>query len=427
MNQPHDPAPASGPDELPPQVCQNPGGPRLADLLKALHRIPDPRAQGQVRHPLAEVLFIALCAVISDGDSFTDMELFARTQADWLHRYVPLVHGPPSHDTFRYVFSLIRPEALLALMREWLGDLSGLHLKIDGKVSRGAKDPESGRSRLHVLRAWVSEVGLSAGQIACEDKTNELSMLPAFLDSLELKGTLTSIDAMAGHPAIAQQIHEAGGDWLLALKANEKATMDTVAARFRHLSGQEDHLPEDVPASPTLHPPHVAALNWAEPCQIFTSQERNRGRFEQREVVVVAVDDRWFPKGYLWYGLQSAICVIRTSMRQRHQSEFPTQEVHYYLSSLKPDARDLAARIRAHWEVENRCHHLLDVTFHEDLSPVRQRTAAHNLSLLREISAKLLKDHPGKGSLKAKRKEAAFSSNFRTEVLSTFLLHNTHA
>ena len=95
MNQPHDPAPASGPDELPSQVCQNPGGPRLADLLKALHRIPDPRAQGQVRHPLAEVLFIALCAVISDGDSFTDMELFARTQADWLHRYVPLVHGPP--------------------------------------------------------------------------------------------------------------------------------------------------------------------------------------------------------------------------------------------------------------------------------------------------------------------------------------------
>ena len=139
MNQPHDPAPASGPDELPSQVCQNPGGPRLADLLKALQRIPDPRAQGQVRHPLAEVLFIALCAVISDGDSFTDMELFARTQADWLHRYVPLVHGPPSHDTFRYVFSLIRPEALLALMREWLGDLSGLHLKIGGKVSRGAR------------------------------------------------------------------------------------------------------------------------------------------------------------------------------------------------------------------------------------------------------------------------------------------------
>ena len=144
-------------------------------------------------------------------------------------------------------------------------------------------------------------------------------------------------------------------------------------------------------------------------------------------MVVVPVNDRWFPKGCLWYGLQSAICVIRTTMRQRHPSEFPAQEVHYYLSSLKPDAGLHAARIRSHWEVENSCHYLLDVTFHEDHSPVRERTAAHNLTLLREISAKLLKDHPGKGSLKAKRKEAAFSSIFRTEVLSTFLRHNTHA
>ena len=136
----------------------------------------------------------------------------------------------------------------------WAGQIEGSHVIIDGKVSRGAKDTATGRSTLHLLRAWVSSVGLSAGQRACADKSNELSTLPDLLASLQLKGTVVSIDAMAGHPEIAQQIHTAEGDWLLAPKANEKTTFETVSARFRALSGQDTALPEG--AAPAAHRPH---------------------------------------------------------------------------------------------------------------------------------------------------------------------------
>ena len=252
-------------------------------------------------------------------------------------------------------------------------------------------------------------------------KPNELAVLPSFLASLELKGTISSIDAVAGHPAIAQQIHEAEGDWLLALKANEKESMDTVSAHFRSLSGQDECLPEGAPPAKTLHPAEIAPTEWPPGCDVFRSKEMNRGRYEQREVIVVAVEDSWFPKGFLWYGLQSAVCTIRTTMRQRHGSEFPCHEVHYYLTSLPPDAEKIATVIRGHWGIENSCHHLLDVTFHEDHCQVRDRTSAHNLTLMREFAAKFLKDHPRKDTIKGKRLKACLSSEFRSQVVSFIL------
>jgi predicted transposase YbfD/YdcC len=122
------------------------------------------------------------------------------------------------------------------------------------------------------------------------------------------------------------------------------------------------------------------------------------------EFIVMPVGD-WWPKAYLWYGIASVVYVIRTTMRQRHDKEFPIQEVHYYLTSLPSEqAEQIAKAIREHWAIENGCHHVLDVTDHEDHCPVRDLNAAHNLTLMREISAKLIKDHPLKSSIRNKRK-----------------------
>ena len=383
-------------------------------LVIGLETLTDPRSRAL--HPLPDVLFTALFALLCDCDAYTEMAMFAEDQLDWLRRYVPLPNGAPSHDTFRYVIGLIQPAALLAITTAWAGALEGAHVIIDGKVSRGAKDPATGRSTLHLLRAWVSGRGLSAGQLACADKSNELCALPALLASLQLKGALVSIDAMAGHPEVARQIHEAGGDWLLALKANEKAARDTVSAHFRSLSGQDQALPAGLAPAATLHPPHVAPLQW--PCALsrtFTG-EQNRGRYESREVISIPVSADWWPKSWRWDGIQSATCVLRRTLRQRAGSDTPAFEVHYYLSSLPAAAQTLGASIRQHWTIENGCHHVLDVTWHEDHCQVRERTAAHNLTLLRELAMKLLRDHPGKASLKAKRKRASLNPRFRSEI-----------
>jgi len=383
-------------------------------LLRKLEALSDPRSRAL--HPLPDVLFTALFALVCDCDAYTEMALFAEEQLDWLRRYVPLPNGAPSHDTFRYVLGLLEPAALLEITAAWAGQLAGSHVIIDGKVSRGAKDTATGRSTLHLLRAWVSSIGLSAGQRACADKSNELSTLPALLAGLRLKDTVVSIDAMAGHPEIAQQIHTAGGDWLLALKGNEKTTFETVSARFRALSGQDTALPEGTAPAATLHPPHIAPIAWPAALSRTFTEENNRGRYESREVITIPTSEHWWPKAWLWYGIQSATCVIRRSLRQRAGSDTPAFEVHYYLSSLPADAKQLGDTIRQHWCIENSCHHVLDVTWREDYCQVREQTAAHNLSIMRELAMKLLRDHPAKTSLKAKRKRAILSPAFRSEI-----------
>lgn len=376
----------------------------FADMLRLkalLATLPDERVAGRVLHPLPEVLLTALCAMISDCEGYSDMEFFARTQLDWLRQFIALRNGAPSHDVFRNVFLALQPGLMLEIMELWVGQLEGKHVAIDGKVSRGAKDSTTGRSTLHILRAWVGAAGLSVGHEVCAEKSNELEALPRLLGKLQLHGATVSIDAMGGHPDIARLIQSQGADYLLALKANEKEAHQDVIAHFESLRQPVDE----------TH----AQGGWVEGCEVSTTREQNRGRYEQREVVVVR-ETSWWPRSWKWEGLQSILCVRRETMRQRHGAEQPAVEMHCYLSSLKVSAAELGRLIRNHWSVENQCHHLLDVTFREDHCQVRDKTAAHNLSLMRELSSKVLKSSPQKGTVRSKRKRCALDPAFRFEI-----------
>lgn len=371
---------------------------RLKQLFATL---PDPRVIGRVLHPLPEVLLVALCAMVSDCEDFTDMGHFAESQLAWLRQFIPLHNGAPSHDVFRNVFLALRPDALLEIMELWVGELDGKQVTIDGKVSRGAKDSATGRSSLHILRAWVSEASLSVCHEVCAEKSNELEALPRLLAKLQLHGAIVTMDAMGGHPDVARLLQDAGADYILALKANEKSAHQAVAAHFDTLR----------PAAAEIH----AQGSWAAGCEMSTTCEQNRGRYERREVVVVR-DLSWWPHSWNWPGLQSVICVRRETMRQRHDAESPSVELHYYLSSLTAAAAVLALLIRNHWSVENQCHHVLDVTYREDHCQVRDKAAAHNLTLVRELSTKVLKTSAVKGSIRSKRKRCALDPAFRTRV-----------
>lgn len=384
----------------------------LLRLRVQLQRLPDPRVQGRVLYPLDEVVFIALCAMICDQDSFTDMEVFGQSQLDWLRTFLPLKHGAPTHDVFRNVFMALKNESLLEVLRACCGQLAGRHVAIDGKAMRGTAEPGAALPAVQVLRAWVSEVGLSAGHLMCREKSNELEALPRLLQSLELKGAVVSIDAMGGHPHIATQLQEAGADYVLALKGNEKNAFESVQGYF-----QPHDVAELAQGAQAIQSSHEARGH-----HVHQSTENAHGRFERREVVVCSNLD-WFARCWKWPALRSVVRVRRWRTQGSQQTAQPVPETHYYLSSLPPEASRLGEIIRQHWSIENQCHYILDVTFHEDHCQVRQRLCAHNLSILREMALKVLKAHPSKMSVRAKRKRAALDVLYRTEILS--LLNST--
>lgn len=375
----------------------------LNRLRSAFANLPDTRQPGKVCHRLDEVLMCAFCAVMCDADCFTDMADFTETQLPWLRQFLTLEHGAPSHDVFRNVLMMVQPQALLDILARWCGSLQGLQVAIDGKTLRGTHDAELGRHRVHLLRAWVDAHGLSAGQVLCHEKSNELEAIPRLLTSLELRGATVTLDAMGTQPAIAAQMDDAGADYVLALKANQKAALAAVQAAF----GDSDATPLEPGEVRPPSPPPSGAVH-------TETLELSHGRCEHRHYQLLGELD-WFHKSWKWQGLQ-AVGKVRREV-QRSPAGAPLVEEHYFLCSFKEDVQRFASLVRGHWAVENRCHWVLDVTFGEDHCQVRDRTAAHNFSILRELVMKVLRDMPSKLSLRRQRRRAALDPSFRLQLL----------
>jgi predicted transposase YbfD/YdcC len=208
----------------------------IESLVQHLGAVEDPRCRGKIEHRLIDILVIAVCAMIACAESWDDIALYGRSKLDWLRTFLELPNGIPSHDTFRRVFMLIDPIAFEAGFAAWAGSLvTGFArevVAIDGKTLRRSFDQRRGNSPLHIVSAWASEQELVLGQRCVEDKSNEITAIPALLDQLALEHSIVTLDAMGCQRAIAERVLARGGDYLLTLKANHPLAHAAVAAHF---------------------------------------------------------------------------------------------------------------------------------------------------------------------------------------------------
>lgn len=381
--------------------------------------------------------------MVAGANCFTAMAEFAASKLAWLRLYAPLENGAPSHDTFRYVFLLLKPTCFHAQLREALGEAvikPGQHIAADGKSMRGTASPTWQKGALHVLRAYVNQSGLSILYQPCDAKSNEITALPELLAGIALEGCTVTMDAMGCQTAIAKQITDQGGDYLINLQPNQgaaykaveeyaKTLFESIATLHPHahvpapapLKAMTEAMAQGQPLAPWSEQQRLKQVEQAK-CKLaefdsYCSEELNHGRYERREVYV-SHDLSWWPKSWKWQGLQSVIIVNRTTHRGgARRDSSPTQEVSYYLGSAKLGAEPFATLIRDHWAVET-AHHVLDVTFNEDHCQVRDHNAALNLSMLRDLAAAALKRNPSKASLPNKRLKAAWSEAFLTQIVA---------
>jgi predicted transposase YbfD/YdcC len=369
-------------------------------LIAAFETIEDPRCEWKVEHRLLDILVIAVCAVLGEAESFEDIALYGRCKRPWLEGFLALPNGIPSHDTFRRVLMLVDPDAFERSFLGWVRAVfrpeegGPRQVAIDGKTVRRSFDLRKGRSPLHLVSAYATEGGIVLAQRAAEEKKGELTVLPELLDGLDLRGCLASLDALACHPGIAQRIMARGGDYLLALKGNRKRAHAEVKAWFAA---------------------NALALGGSlSPC--FDAFDDNHGRLVRRRVFACP-DAGVFATLADWPGLKAVLAV--ETIRGIPGRGKVTAEIRYYLSSAALPPEALAAAIRNHWKVENGLHWVLDVTFREDASRVRERTAARNLALLRKIALNLARaDGTLKASLKGKRKYAGWDDAFMATLIA---------
>lgn len=359
----------------------------------------DPRVERTRVHQLIDIVTIALCAAIAGCDSWVEVEEFGKAKQHWFARFLKLPGGIPSHDTFGRVFAALDSAEFLACLKEWLKALhvasAGEIVAIDGKTLCGSFDKGIGKAALHLVSAWAVRQKLVLGQVATQEKSNEITAIPKLLETLELLGAIVTLDAMGCQKQIAAKIRQKGADYVLTLKDNHSKLHQAVAAFFLHATER----------------------NFTDPgIRRMASKEKNHGRQETREYVIAAVP-KDLPGLEPWSGLKSIGMVVRTRLVDGKESG----EVRYYLSSLEPKVRRFAEAVRSHWQIENRLHWSLDVTFSEDKSRIRQGDAAETTGLLRRLALSILQqDTSMKASLRVKRKAAGWDERVLERFLTSF-------
>lgn len=361
--------------------------PCLFDIFSS---VPDPRRKrGNYIYPLDEILFLTISGVLSGVEDWVHIETFGIDQLEWLRRFKPFASGIPSHDCLGDVFSHLDHKAFSAAFIEWAAGLSeqseGKIVSIDGKRVCNSYDSYSGKSAIHLVSAFASLNGLVIGQVKTSEKSNEITAIPELLELISIEGCLVTIDAMGCQKEIAEKIIDQGGDYILALKANQESLFEQVKQGF----------------------------NISAPEQEDKQLDSGHGRVEIRHCQILT-DFRFIEQAQEWKGIK-AVAKVQAQRHDKLSKKVENQDRYYITSISKADKINQAVRL--HWGIENKLHWVLDVNFAEDKSRKRMGNMPENFALITKTVINLVKKHPDKASVKLKRMKAAWNQQFREQVL----------
>lgn len=385
MSQPKDKIPA----HIKPKQFQHPA--KTNRVILVLQDVEDPRKPScNFHHSLVSIIFISLIGVLCGAKDWEEIIQSAHGIIDWLNQYVDLTAGIPSSKTLKRVMSMIPTKSLDKLLKN-IKSVIGDIIAIDGKTLRGSRGWDKGDRPLHLLHAWSTELGVCLGQVPVDEKSNEIIAFPDLIESLELKGTIVTTDALNTQKNIAAAIFSKGADYVLPVKENHKDLYDDIELLFQDADKKE-----------------FKGIDGAE----ARTLEKSSGRLEERYYELIDICD--LPAAKEWSGSSS----IGRVTRKRTKGDKTSVEVCFYITTLDLDIEKFAKSVRKHWGVENGLHLALDVIFDEDKHRYQDRIGAANLSLLRKVALGILtKDSSLKCGRPAKQMRAATSSAYRDHLI----------
>ena len=363
-------------------------------LKEYFEGITDTRQEWKVKHNLLEIIVMTICAVIAGCDVWEDIEDFCRVKESWFREtlHLTLGNGIPSHDTMQRVWGMIEPEEFEKRFCEWVEAVShkvdGDIISVDGKTVR--RSGEKRKKPIHMVSAWSNQQQMVLGQLATDEKSNEITAVPELLEILDVSGCIVTADAMSCQKAITEKITEKKADYVLGLKENHPLFHQEVEEYFS------------------------AALNEPQNYPLVKKTETTdygHGRIEHR-TYYLTTEVAWYEGIKDWSNLRSFGMVVSKTTYQ----DKTTEDSRLFISSLE-DISAFQNAVRKHWGIENSLHWCLDMFFREDYSRIRKYHSAENMAVVRHISLNLLKAHPSKISLARKRRRCSYDDTFLAQVL----------
>lgn len=344
------------------------------------------------KHELIDILIMTIYGILNGYTDFDNMADFLFVHKDYFTELLNLKNGTPSHDTLSRVFSIIDSQKFLKIFIEWINEIiksNGIHMSIDGKAIKSARDSINGGNTPYIVSAFLSDIGISVGQVKVDDKSNEITAIPDLINLLDIQGKIITIDAIGTQENICNLItsNDKKGNFILKVKDNQKDLKDDIKTYFDLGLKRDD---SDIA---------IWETDW----------EKDHGRFEKRtyylsyDVSIISDKSKW----------KSVKAIGRIDVKRIENNKEKITK-HYYILSDIFNIDTFIKITREHWNIECGLHWKLDVILDEDHSRSRIGDSINNLSLIRKIVFNLARlDNSMGNNLTLKKKMTRYTSNFK--------------
>ncbi len=360
---------------------------KIEVIKEKIDKLTEPRRvrYGNIRHKLSDMVLIGLCTVICGGEDYNDMEAFGLEREEWLRTFTELPNGIPDSDTFRRLFERLNPTELSECLNSCLEVEREKRsvVAIDGKTICGSGNAK--HKAYHVVSAFVAENQITLGEIVVDEKSNEITAVPALLELVDVEGSIVTADAMSCQREITEKITEKKADYVLSLKENQPMLYQDAELYFRETS-------PELPMCETL--------------------EKDHGRFERRTYYLLT-ERAWDYEWEKWANLQG-IGMVKSHVWENSALR---EDTRYFITSLT-DVNEFAYAVRKHWSIENQLHWCLDVIFREDDARARKDKSPLNMNILRKTALSLVNQAKyGRVSKKKMMFKAALNPNVLLDII----------
>ena len=364
----------------------------MKSLVNHFEILEDPRDIRGRKHELINILIMTIYGILCGYTDFENLADFLKVKEDYFINLLNLENGTPSHDTLSRVFAIIDSKNFLEIFITWIKEIieeKGLHISIDGKAIKSARDKINGGNTPYIVSAFLSDIGISIGQVKVDDKSNEITAIPELIKLLDIEGKIITIDAIGTQEDICNLItsDEKKGDFILKVKDNQKDLKDDIKTFFDFGIRRED----------------TNIIVWD------TDFEKDHGRIEKRfyylsyDVDCISDKEKW----------KSVKAIGRIEVYREENGKISKTKHHYILSNTF-DIETFIKVTREHWNIECSLHWRLDVIMDEDHSRNRIGNSINNLSLIRKIVFNLARlDNSMGANLSLKKKMTRYSNDFK--------------
>jgi len=360
------------------------------NLFERFEVLEDPRDERGKKYKLIDILIMTIYGILNKHEDFNNIAYFLELNSEYFVDLLKIECGKtPSHDCISDIYAAINPHKFMEVFIEWTKDIvkikSGNVINIDGKAVREAQDKINGGNIPYIVSAFLSDVGVSIGQVKVDDKTNESKTIPELLDLIDIKGCTITIDAAGTYLPIAEKIisETKKGNFVLKVKDNQPNLLADCKFLF-------DNETENILYDKTL--------------------EKGHGRIETRKYYLYN-DSKGTIIDPKWDKIINSIGKIEVT-REYVGYDKTTVTEHYYVMNRNMTLDEFRKATRSHWNIECGLHWVLDVIFNEDSSRNREGDSIHNLSLMRKIVFNLVKLDDSFGKVPINRRLSNYQHDF---------------